>query len=178
LGTKHMSAAFTKSYRLVPSIAFILSSRVANFSRPFYFTTLSFWDSFIVKSMTGGILMGYTSWVDRKHAVCSDSGNTLFAPRFGGLKGVTGINTNWAMTIGYTDVDSPDLYLKACSSRLVSLMTFSLRLFNFFWCWAELFILFSFIFFLSECYTCNLIGDLYVNLLNENHAIIQSKYKM
>jgi hypothetical protein len=82
------------------------------------------------------------------------------------------------MTIGYTDVDSPDLYLKACSSRLVSLMTFSLRLFNFFWCWAELFILFSFIFFLSECYTCNLIGDLYVNLLNENHAIIQSKYKM
>jgi len=76
---------------------------------------------------------------------------------------------------GYVDVDSPDLYFKACSTRLVSLTTFSLRLFNFFGVKLsiELFLCFSFFFFTVECCRCVLMKNLNFNLLNENHAIIQ-----
>jgi hypothetical protein len=84
------------------------------------------------------------------------------------------------VTAGCTDVASPDLDLKTYSSRLVSLMTSSLRLSSLFSVGlpTKLFLHSSFVFFSSECYMCNLMEDLYVNLLNENHVIIQSKYQM
>jgi hypothetical protein len=64
---------------------------------------------------------------------------------------------------------------KACSSRLVNLVTSSLRLSNSFYdeLLSGLFLCFSFVVFIVECYKCVSMGNLYFNLLNENHAIIQ-----
>jgi hypothetical protein len=152
----------------------------SNFSKPSFSTTLSFWDSSTVKTMVGGILMGYTSWVDWKYIACWDSGGALFPPKFYRMKGDAGINANWVVTTGCTDVTFLDLDLKAYSSRLVSLIAYSLRLYISFWCWASNWVVssFSICLLLKRVLYMQLNRGLYVNLLNENHTIIQSKYKM
>jgi len=152
LGTKHISTAFIWSCRLVPSNALSLCSRAAHLSRPSSFTILFFWDSFILRSMVDDILMGYAGWANWEYIVCWD---TSFAPRFCGF---TSIGSGWAV-----DFASSGLDLKACSSRLVSFVTSSLRLSVSFRCWAPtgLFLCFSFVFFAVECYKCVSMGDLY-----------------
>jgi hypothetical protein len=53
------------------------------------------------------------------------------------LKRVASIGGIWVVNAGWEDVPSPYLDLRACSSRLVSLTTSSLRLSISFWCWAS-----------------------------------------
>jgi len=136
LGTKHILTAFTTSHKWFPSTILILSSRAVHFSKPSSFTILPFWDSFFVESMVNDILMGYSGW---KCMACWNSDDTLFAPRFCRSKWVTCISSGWAISVAF-----PNLSLKACSSRLVSLVTSSLRLSISFWCWASNWALSSF----------------------------------
>jgi len=119
-----------------PSTILILSFRTVHFSKPSSFTILPFWDSFFVESMVNDILIGYAGW---KCMACWNSDDTLFAPRFCGLKWVTCISSGWAISVAF-----PNLSLKVCSSRLVSLATSSLRLSISFWCWASNWALSSF----------------------------------
>jgi len=126
---QHILIAFTRSHKWFPSTALILSSRAVYFSKPSSFTILPFWDSFLVESMVDEILEGYAGW---KCIACWNSDDTLFAPRFYGSKWVICISSGWAISIAFSD-----LSLKACSNRLVSLATSSLRLSTSFWCWAS-----------------------------------------
>ena len=122
LGTKHISAAFTRSYKWFPSAALTLSSRAVYFSRPSSLTILFLWDSSKVGSTSWGILIGYAGWA-RKCAAYWGSGEVLLAPKFGGLEKAASIDGIWAVNAGWEDVPSPNLDLRACSSRLVSLAT-------------------------------------------------------
>jgi len=102
-------------------------------------------------------------------------------PRLYGLDRAMSINACRVVTVDYADVAFLNLDLKACSIRLVSLATFLKKNFPTFFFMLG-FQLGSFFIlhlsFLSECYRCSLMGDLYFNMLNENHVIMQSKYKM
>jgi len=153
LGTKHISAVFIWSYRLVPSNALSLCSRAAHLSRPSSFTILFFWDSFIVRSMVDDILMGYAGWANWEYIACWD---TSFAPRFCGF---TSIGSGWVV-----DFASSGLDLKVCSSRLVSFATSSLRFFCLFSVLSfqlGFFFVFHLSFFAVKCYKCVSMGDLY-----------------
>ena len=166
LGTKHISAAFIGTYRRIPSNALNLCSRATNLFKPSSFTILLFWDSFSMESMVNDILVGYVGW---KCMAWWNSNDNPFALIFCGF---TGIGSGWAICVAF-----PDLSLKACSSRLVSLATSSLKLSTTFWCWTSNWALssFSFVFFSNECYRWVSMGNLYFNLLNVNHAIYAKK---
>jgi len=53
---------------------------------------------------------------------------------FGGLKGAARVGRSWAANDGWKDVPSPELDLRAYSSRLASLATLFFRMSNSFWC--------------------------------------------
>jgi len=73
--------------------------------------------------------MGYAGWAIWEYIAGWDSNDTSYASRFYRFMS---IGSGWAVNFS-----SPDLDPKACSSRLVSLMTSSLKTFQFFRCWAS-----------------------------------------
>jgi hypothetical protein len=90
---------------------------------------LSFWDSFIIKSMVDDLFMGYAGWAIWEYIVYWDSNDTSFSPRFCGFGCKS---SRWAVNFASMNLDP-----KAYSSRLVSLATSSLRLLNSFRCWTS-----------------------------------------
>jgi len=125
-------------------------------------TILSFWNSFIIKSMVDGILMGYYGWAIWEYVTDWDSNDPLFSPRFCGF---TSKGSGWAINFASLDLD-PNTW----SSRLVSFATSFLILSNSFRCWASNWAIFVIYlsFFPVECYRCASMGNLYFNPLNEN----------
>ena len=63
LGTKHILVAFIGSYRQVPSNSLIICSKVANLSKPSFFTILPLCDSFSIESMVDDILCRINAWL-------------------------------------------------------------------------------------------------------------------
>jgi hypothetical protein len=163
LGTKHISEAFIWSCRLVSSNAFILCSRVANLSRP-----SSILLRFLHCKINGRRHFYGIYWLSNLgiHSQLRFKWHLIYASRFYRF---ASIGSGWAVNFS-----SPYLDPKVYSSRLVSLMTSSLKTFQFLSVLS--FQLSSFIVIHSSFSQSGGMSafqlDLYFNPLNENYAII------